>query len=525
VAMAKGLREYGLLAPEIHHADLDQGLLVIEDLGDERVVAGEPPVPIEERYETAVDALLALHERALPDLLPVAPHLEYQIPAYELEAFLIEAELLLDWYLKRLGVEMAQGAREEFRMVWREALQPAIGLARNGVEVYGELYRSWNEPTEPGHLDTLTRAQATKACEAIFTRDGRLHRPGEVLVQADLARTLEVLAAEGPDTFYHGSLARRIAEDLHRHGAFVTAEDLAAYEAEVRAPVTGPYRGWRVSSSPPPGSGVQILQILNILEGYELGAMDPASADYVYLWIQAQRYSFADRTRHLGDPAFVEVPVDLLTSKAYAAELRRRIDAGESVEVPKVAAARPEHTTQVTTLDGAGNAVSLTHTLGTSAGVVTPGLGFMYNNAMYQFNPLPGSPNSIEPGKRRITGISPSFVFKDGRLRLALGGPGGTRILTGIAAVIVNVIDHAMTVVEAVSAPRVYCDGPVARIEGRLFHGVERALRARGERIRCSEFSYDPFFSPVSAILIDAERDRATAASDPRAGGGVVVVR
>ena len=411
------------------------------------------------------------------------------------------------------------------RLAWREALQPAIRLARNGFEVYGELYRSWNEPTEPGHLDTLTRAQATKACEAIFTRDGRLYGPGEVLVQADLARTLEVLAAEGPDTFYHGSLARRIAEDLHRHGAFVTAEDLAAYAAEVRAPVIGPYRGWRVSSSPPPGSGVQILQILNILEGYELDAMDPASADYVYLWIQAQRYSFADRTRHLGDPAFVEVPVDLLTSKAYATELRRRIDAGESVEVPKVAAPRPEHTTQVTTLDGAGNAVSLTHTLGTSAGVVTPGLGFMYNNAMYQFNPLPGSPNSIEPGKRRITGISPSFVFKDGRLRLALGGPGGTRILTGIAAVIVNVIDHAMTAVEAVSAARVYCDGPVARIEGRLFHGVEAALRARGERIRCSEFSYDPFFSPVSAIVIDAERNRATAASDPRAGGGVVVVR
>jgi gamma-glutamyltranspeptidase/glutathione hydrolase len=411
------------------------------------------------------------------------------------------------------------------RLPWRELLQPAIRLARDGFEVNGELYRSWMEPTEPGHLDTLTRARSTEACAAIFTRDGSLPRPGEPLVQPDLARTFEVMAAEGPEVFYRGPLANRIAEDLRAHGAFVTAEDLAAYETEVRAPVAGLYRGCVVSSAPPPCSGPQILQILNILEGYDVGAMDPASPEYVQLWIQAQRYSFADRTRYLGDPDFVKVPVDLLTSKEYATVLRRRIDAGEPIAVPKVAARDAEHTTQVTTLDAAGNAVSLTHTLGTSAGVVTPGLGFMYNNAMYQFNPLPGSPNSIEPGKRRITGISPTFVFRDDRLRLALGAPGGTRILTAIAATIVNVIDHGMTAVEAVSAPRIYCDGPAARLEGRLFHAVAKALEARGERVWCSEFSYDPFFSPVQAIVIDADSDRATGASDPRAGGGMIVVR
>jgi gamma-glutamyltranspeptidase/glutathione hydrolase len=185
---------------------------------------------------------------------------------------------------------------------------------------------------------------------------------------------------------------------------------------------------------------------------------------------------------------------------------------------------RDSHTTHVTTLDGAGNAVSLTHTLGTSAGVVTPGLGFMYNNAMYQFHPLPGMPNSIQPGKRRITGLAPSLVFEDGRLRLALGAPGGTRILTAVAMTIVNVIDHAMSAVEAVSAPRVYCDGAVARLESRLFHAVAAALAARGERPRASEFGYDPFFSPVQAIAIDPRTGRATGASDPRAGGGCVVV-
>jgi gamma-glutamyltranspeptidase/glutathione hydrolase len=411
------------------------------------------------------------------------------------------------------------------RLPWAELLGPAIALARDGFAVDGELYRSWTEPTEPGHLDTLQRARTTDACAAIYTRDGRLHRPGEALRQPDLARTLETLAAEGSESFYRGPLARRIADDLDRHGAFVTVGDLHDYEVEVRAPVVGPYRGHQVSSSPPPGSGVQVLEILNILEGYDLAALGPASAEYVYLWIQAQRFSFADRTRYLGDPAFVDVPVERLISKAHAAEIRRRIDAGETAAVPRVAAGdRDSHTTHVTTLDGAGNAVSLTHTLGTSAGVVTPGLGFMYNNAMYQFHPLPGMPNSIQPGKRRITGLAPSLVFKDGRLRLALGAPGGTRILTAVAMTIVNVIDHAMSAVEAVSAPRVYCDGAVARLESRLFHGVAEALAARGERPKCSEFGHDPFFSPVQAIAVDPRTGRATGASDPRAGGGCVVV-
>jgi gamma-glutamyltranspeptidase/glutathione hydrolase len=422
--------------------------------------------------------------------------------------------------VKGLGLAVARHGR----LGWADLLEPAIRLARDGFTVYGELHRSWTEPTEPGHLDTLARARATGACAAIFTRDGRLFLPGEVLVQTDLARTLETLAAEGPESFYQGALARRIAEDLAAHGAFVTAGDLARYEAEVQAPVEGTYRGHRVRSSPPPCSGVQILEILNILEGWDLGAMDPASAAYVDRWIQAQRQSFADRARHLGDPEFTEVPVGRLIAKDHAAEVRRRIEAGAVPLTPAASGGGPEHTTQVTALDGEGTAVSLTHTLGTSAGVVTPGLGFMYNNAMYQFNPRPGSPNSIEPGKRRLTGISPTVVDRDGRLRMVLGAPGGTRILTAIAATIVNLVDHGMTAVEAVSAPRIYCDGAVARLEPRLYHQVREALEVRGERLLCSDFSWDPFFSPVQAIVVDPDTGRVTAASDPRAGGGIAVV-
>lgn len=479
--------------------------------------------------ETGEDTILDFHgrvgSRAHPSVFAqdVLGQIEGHAERYAVRAHANQVgyrAITVPGVVRGLGLAVKRSAR----LSWTELLQPAIALARDGFVVDGELYRSWTEPTEPGHLDTLTRAQTTEACAAIYTRDGCLHRPGEVVRQPDLARTLETLAAEGPESFYRGPLARRISEDLERHGAFVTAEDLADYEVEVRAPVIGPYRGHEVSSSPPPGSGVQVLEILNILEGYDLGAMEPTSAEYVHRWIQAQRYSFADRTRYLGDPRFVEVPVERLTSKAYAAELRRRIDAGVTAVVPKVDERGGGHTTHVTTLDGAGNAVSFTHTLGTSAGVVTPGLGFMYNNAMYQFHPLPGYPNSIEPGKRRITGLSPSLVFKNGRLRLALGAPGGTRILTAVAMTIVNVIDHGMTAVEAVSAPRVYCDGAVARLESRVFHGVAQALSARGERLACSEFGYDPFFSPVQAILVDPETGRATGASDPRAGGGSVVV-
>ena len=348
---------------------------------------------------------------------------------------------------------------------WAALVEPAVRLARDGFAVSDALARSL--------AGVLPRMAAYPASVAQFSKDGEPYRAGDVLRQPDLARTLGRIARQGPDGFYRGETAALVEREMAANGGIMTRADLAAYRAVRRVPVRGVYRGHEVISMPPASSGgAAIVQMLNILEHDDLAASGFGSAATVHLMIEAMRRAYADRARHLGDPAFnPAMPVERLTSKAYAAELRRTIDPGRaSVSSPDRFEWPSEggETTHLSVVDGARNAVSLTYTLEQSYGskITVPGAGFLLNNEMGDFNPGPGlttdrgligtGPNLAEPGKRMLSSMSPTIVARDGRLVLVTGSPGGRTIINTVLQTVVNVVDFGMNVQEAVDAPRIH---------------------------------------------------------------------
>jgi gamma-glutamyltranspeptidase / glutathione hydrolase len=402
-------------------------------------------------------------------------------------------------------------------IAWADALQPAIAFAEDGFPVAAELRSSWTSELSPDQLPMAGRIQFTPAARALYTNDGRLKDLGEPMRQADYGRTLRTLARDGARAFYQGDIAERIAADFQAHGGFITRADLAAYRAEVGEPLESTYRGLRVVAPAPPAGGLPLLQMLNFLEGYDLGAAGWPSVEAARLRVEAMGWAFADRERYLADPKFAQVPVARLLDKAYAEEARRRAAAGERF------AGRPPleapTTTHISVVDGEGNAVSLTHTLGSSSGVVTEGLGFGYNNYLNCFDPRPGRVNSLAPGKTRITMMVPTVVFAGDRLHAVVGAPGGTKIVTGVLQTLLNVIDHGMTPVEAVSAPRIDYQADTVQAEGRVPASVIEGLRAAGYSVNRRPQNYDWYFANAQLIVADADGS-LRGASDPRKDGG-----
>ncbi len=407
-------------------------------------------------------------------------------------------------------------------MPWKDLIQPAIRFAREGLIVPGELCRYWTSPREPGQVPIIDILTATPAMKAIYTKDGELYQPGEALRNPDYANSLEQIAEHGPQWLYEGEIPRRIAVEFAAHGGLLTEEDFRQYRVRVSQPVRTSFHGYTVSSNPAPGAGPQLLEILNILEGWDLDGIGFGEAEYVRRICLAQRASFADRAEYLGDPDFVDVPTDMLVSKGRADYWRGRIDAGEVFDVRPGGAAEPPHTTTVSAMDEEGNAVNITHTLASPcSGVVVPGLGFQFNNSIFGFDARPGYPNSMAPGKARTTGMSPTIVFRDGRPVMVLGSPGLTKILTANAQVVVNAFVHGMSVTEAICAPRMYCEGEGLDLEPRLYYNVREELEARGYRLLKTQLSYDPFFASVHAVQRDPATGRLSGAADPRGRGGL----
>jgi gamma-glutamyltranspeptidase/glutathione hydrolase len=398
---------------------------------------------------------------------------------------------------------------------WEQAIAPAIPLAREGILVSGFMHGYWTTDYGPDVVPNMQRIQATPAAKAIYTKDGKLYAIGERLVQADLASTLERLAADGPDTFYRGDIADTIAADFELNGGFITKDDLAAYRVNVTEPLRGTYRGLHISAAGPPAGGLTLLQMLNFLEGYDVGSCGWPSTEAARLLVEAMAWAVADRERHVADPRFVDIPTGALADKHYAAKAR------EAVAVGALAHDRPD-TTHVCVIDDEGNAVSLTHTLGSASGVVTPGLGFGYNDYMNCFDPRPGTPNSVRPGKTRVTMMTPTMVFDHGKLSVCIGAPGGTKIVTGILQVLVNLIDHRMTPVEAVSAPRVDFQGDIVQAEARMPVAVTSSLENRGYRVNRRTLNYDSYFARPQVIAVDAN-GHFRGASDPRKDGGTAL--
>jgi gamma-glutamyltranspeptidase/glutathione hydrolase len=407
---------------------------------------------------------------------------------------------------------------------WQDAIQPAIQLARDGWMVTQVLGSPAVPPNRVGSLDKLAYSPDGRR---IYLRNGTPPKVGDFIVNKDLADTLTKIAEGGPDFFYRGALAEAMIDDIERHEGFLTLKDLDAYRVTTYEPFTTTYRGYTVASIDFPGGGLTNLQLLNLLEGYALQKYDwPGMgsdiAAYIRLLAMAMRAAEVDRVTYGGDPAFIEVPRERFLAKANAARWRTRIDAGERIIVPKWQPDDGPSTTHLTVMDRKGNAVSLTHTLASGSGVITPGLGFIYNNSMQKCTPFPGHPNSIAPGKSRLTQMAPTLVLKNDEPYLVLGAPGGGMICGAIVQTILNVIDHAMGVFEAVAAPRIHSlHTDIIDVSARIPQYICRELEQMGEVVVKHPASYGPFAS-VQAILVDAKRGRLCGGSDPRSGGCVL---
>jgi gamma-glutamyltranspeptidase / glutathione hydrolase len=360
------------------------------------------------------------------------------------------------------------------------AMAPAIRFAEQGFVV------------TPYLADCITDLAVDLARDdglaALFLPGGKPAGAGHLLVQADYARTLRLVVAEGPGTLYGGALGMAVATHLQAAGGHVALQDLAAYRPVLREAVHGQYRGHTVIGPPPPASsGVHIAQMLAILEGYDLTAMGFGSADSCHVIAESMRIAFADRAIATADPAFVTAPVARLISRNYAAERRAQIalDRAQDWQAGIVADRESADTTHVTVADAYGNIVSATQTINGLFGacVQIPGTGMIANNYMLNFDPHPGRALSVEPGKRVFTSMAPMMVVRDGRVTAALGLPGGLRIFPSALQAIINLIDHGMTPQQAVEAPRIWTEGGVLELEPAIPDSVADELARRGHVI------------------------------------------
>jgi len=408
-----------------------------------------------------------------------------------------------------------------------DLMAPAIGYAEDGFMVRPHVSYFWNVHEGAGRVPQIEKFKCCEASKKIYFKDdGTLRVPGEILKNPDMAETYRRIAREGVDDFYTGAIAADMVADMQANGGLITAEDLAAVQPEDSQPIWGEYRGLKIATNPPPGGGVMVLEMLNILENFDLRAMGHNSADYITTVSEAMKIATVDKDKHLGDPRFVEVPVAQLLDKDYAREMAARIKSGEKTHVPRLGADEagggPESkdTTHVSTVDAMGNCVAMTHSLGMPSGVVTEGLGFMYNGCMGVFDPRPGNPDSLAPGKSRFTAMSPTMVFRDGKPYFVVGAPGGTFITMGVLQAILNVIDFGMDAQQAVSAPRFCTTSNTIDVANRIPRFVEAELTDRGYPVRRTYLSYH--FAGVHAVRIsDGKWDGG---ADPGRDGMVMEV-
>ncbi|NKC11790.1 MAG: gamma-glutamyltransferase [Gammaproteobacteria bacterium] len=384
-----------------------------------------------------------------------------------------------------------------------DVLQPAIRYARRGYRATQYLHELISkEAADIALFEDTAR---------LYLPGGRPLAPGARVVQSDYASTLETLAQEGPELLYGGALGQAAADHIQATGGLITTSDLAAFSTVHTQPVRGTYRGHDIiGPAPPSAGGVHIVQMLNVIEAFDVRGMGFGTTQGIHLLAETLKIGFEDRRIHTGDPAFVEVPVAMLTSKEYAEEKRHLIDMQSAREVdtgysntarsntarsnmaPSNAApsnmahgAETPHTTTLTTADADGNIVAATHTLHSAFGskVMVPGTGMLLNNTMNIFDPHPGLANSVAPGKRMTSSMSPVIVERDGKPVFALGSVGGTRIFPSVFQAIVNIIDHGMSPQEAVEAPRLWTLGEEVELEAGMHDDVLAALKSRGHRL------------------------------------------
>ena len=421
------------------------------------------------------------------------------------------------------GLTLALEKYGSGKLTLSDLLQPAIDLARDGIVIADDLADSL-----PGWHPRLARWPSAR----IFSRaDGSSLREGDRLVQPDLAVTLATITEQGRRGFYEGPIAEKLVKAIGDAGGLMTSEDLGSYQATIRAPLRGSYRGYEIVSMPLPSSGgVVLLETLNILEGFPMADTNQDAAAGLHVMIEAMKRAYADRARYLGDPAFVNAPMATLISKEYAAKQRVSIDSHHATPWTDALSATPpregSNTTHFSVVDAAGNAVSNTYTLNFSygLGLVAEGTGVLLNNELDDFTAAPGASNAYGlvgfeanlpgPGKRPLSSMSPTIVLKDNKPVLVTGSPGGSRIISTVLQVIVNVIDHHMDVAAAVAAPRLHHQWLPDEV--RIEHGFDEdtltALRAIGHKV------VEPM-GQTSANSIAVTPNGLFGAPDPRSRG------
>ncbi|EII4768401.1 gamma-glutamyltransferase [Escherichia coli] len=407
-------------------------------------------------------------------------------------------------------------------MPLNKVVQPAFKLARDGFIVNDELaddLKTYGSEVLPNHENS----------KAIFWKEGEPLKKGDKLVQANLAKSLEMIAENGPDEFYKGTIAEQIAQEMQKNGGLITKEDLAAYKAVERTPISGDYRGYQVYSMPPPSSGgIHIVQILNILENFDMKKYGFGSADAMQIMAEAEKYAYADRSEYLGDPDFVKVPWQALTNKAYAKSIAEQIDINKAkpsseIRPGKLAPYESNQTTHYSVVDKDGNAVAVTYTLNTTfgTGIVAGESGILLNNQM-DVSAKPGVPNvyglvggdanAVGPNKRPLSSMSPTIVVKDGKTWLVTGSPGGSLIITTVLQMVVNSIDYGMNVAEATNAPRFHHQWlpDELRVEKGFSPDTLKLLEAKGQKVALKEA-----MGSTQSIMVGPDGE-LYGASDPR---------
>ncbi|MFA5111640.1 MAG: gamma-glutamyltransferase [Desulfobaccales bacterium] len=408
-------------------------------------------------------------------------------------------------------------------MALKDVLEPAIQLAEQGFPVT-KLLNSMMANNVP-------KLSRFPAAARIYLKDGRPFKVGDRLYQKDLAETYRLIAAQGQEVFYRGAIAEAIAKEMQQSKGLITREDLANYRPVARFPVEGNYRGYEIISMGPPSSGgTQVIEILNILEGYDMARLGLNSPESIEIMAEAMEKAFSDRAEYMGDPDLVKVPLAELLSKEHAEKLRKGMKTKPKDRLQgrlitgNIAFQESDQTTHLSVADKEGNLVALSQSIDAffGSGVVVAGTGILLNDGMGDFSPEADGPNSIEPGKRPLSNMSPTLVLKDGKPYLTIGTPGGTRITSALAQVLMNLIDHRLTLPEAINAPRVHRHTKTGELllESRIPRKVRNVLARKGYPLVLKK-DFDIYLGGAQGVTIDAKTGMLFGAADPRREGAV----
>lgn len=412
---------------------------------------------------------------------------------------------------------MGEAHRLFGRLAWHELLEPAIALAEGGFVVSPWLASRW-DPHGHGATDWprgIETLNGTAGCAEIYLKDERFYAAGETLVQTDLGRTLRRIAEAGPGLFYEGEIGDEIARDFAEHDGLITREDLLRCRPYLAQPLKGTYRDYGLHAG-----GPIKLQTYNVLEGFDLPALGHNSPRYLDTLARAFQISYLDRARYIADPRFTDVPTNMLKSKPHAAELRYLIESGEDVRWAEPGFVPSFGTTASVAMDDEGNAAAVMHSNGNSSGVVTPGLGFLYNNHMHNFNPRPGFRNSVAAGKHPEASDGPILVSRDGQPCLAISHYSRAGA-TAEAQVFLNVVEFGMSVQEAVEQPRIHAE--YVRRTILVDPDFPPDLIAGVEALGTQSVVVKPISPAVSAVMRDPSTGLVRCGADPRGDRGTAV--